>query len=127
MYCSYLLLKSDLVTDFSTVVLDERTDTYITHKSNILQKIDVDTNIYSYLHFKSKSSDAYEHTLSGKPISHFHLELCDNHGDIYSKNHHKPYSCVLKFEIEENHAIQDLNEKQIQLNHKLQYNSRHIC
>jgi hypothetical protein len=125
--CSYLLLKSNLVTNFRSVVLDEQSNTYVTHNDNILQKIDVDTNIYSYLHFKSKSSDSYKHTLSGKPISHFNLELCDNHGDIYSKNHHKPYSCVLKFEIEENHAIKDLNEKQIQLNHALQYNSRHIC
>jgi hypothetical protein len=125
--CSYLLLKSDLVNDFSTIVLDENSNTYISHKENILQKIDVDVNIYSYLHFKSNHSDAYKHTLSGKPITRFNLELCDDHGDLFSKNHHKTYSCVLKFEIEENNAIKDLNEQQIQLNHKLQYNSRHIC
>jgi hypothetical protein len=124
---AFLLLKSDLVTDFSSVVLEENSNSYITQKTNILQKIDVDVNVYSYLHFKSNHSDAYKHTLSGKPITHFNLELCDDHGEPFFKNHHKTFSCVLKFEIEENHAIQDLNEKQIQLNQKLQYQSRHIC
>ena len=91
------------------------------------KNIYVDVNIYSYLHFESNHSDAYKHSLSGKQITHFTLELCDNQGNLFSKNHFKPYTCVLKFEIEDNNAIKDLNEKQIQLNKKLQYASRHIC
>jgi hypothetical protein len=125
--CPHLFLKCDLVKDFHTSYRDNGTDQVMTKQDNILQKIQNDVNIYSYLHFRSMT-DAFVHELSGaKPISHFTLTLTDDHGNLLEDNSFRNFSAVLLFETHENLASMRMNEQVIEANQRSIFLANHNC
>jgi hypothetical protein len=121
----HLFLKSDLVTDFVGTFLQN--DQLLTTQINCLQKIDINVNIYSYIHYRSGNANSWVHQLNGKTISNFTIELTNDIGKTFANPSFKDFSCVLKFEMEENDSSIDLNEQSIINNLKSQFMSRHNC
>jgi hypothetical protein len=50
---SYLQLRSDLVHDFNSTFVNDDKTICLTKKDNVMQHIQVDVNVYSYIHFNS--------------------------------------------------------------------------
>ena len=126
--CPYLFLKSDLVRDFNSTYRDQKTDQVFTKQDNILQKIQNNVNIYSYLHYRSNLTEAFVHELSGaKPITHFTISLTDDLGNLLEGNSFRNFSCVLLFETHENIATARLNEQVIEANQRSIFLSNHNC
>jgi hypothetical protein len=125
--CPHLFLKSDLVKDFHSTYRDNGTDQVMTKQENILQKIQNDTNIYSYLHFRG-NTDAFVHEISGsKPITHFNLSLTDDHGNLLEDNSFRNFSCVLLFETHENIQTMRMNEQVIEQSQRSIFLANHNC
>ena len=107
----YVVLKSSLVQDYQSVQVDD--DYQMTHSQNesILQKIDIDVNRYSWIHYKSHVNGSFVHQLDGKTIQHFWVELCDDSFNTLKQSHFKDYTVVLKFETHD-HKL-EANERAI--------------
>lgn len=125
--CSHLFMKSDLVRDFHSTVKDSANDIVFTTQKNILQKIDVDVNIHSYIHYRGSLTEAIVHSLSGQPITHFTLQLTDDHHNIFEGSAFKNFSCILMFETHDNLASTRLNEKVIENNQQSIFLATHNC
>lgn len=125
--CPHLFLKCDLVKDFHMTYRDNGTDQVFTKQDNILQKIQNNVNIYSYLHFNSMT-EAFVHELSGaKPITHFTLSLTDDHGNLLEENSFRNFTAVLLFETHDNLNTMRMNEQVIEANQKSIFLSNHNC
>ena len=126
--CPYLFVKSDLVSDFHTTHRDNKTDQVFTKQDNILQKIENNVNIYSYLHYRSSLTECFVHELSGaKPVTHFTISLTDDLGNLLEGDSFRNFSCVLLFETHENIATTKLNEQVIEANQRSIFLSNHNC
>ena len=126
--CAHLFVKSDLVHDFHSTYRDNGTDQVFTKKDNILQKIQNNVNIYSYLHYRSALNEAFIHELSGtKPIGHFKISLTDDLGNLLEEGSFRDFSCVLLFETHENIATMRMNEQVIEQSQKNIFLSNHNC
>ena len=121
-----LILKSSLIagSKFQSVHKEQDGKTHVKQDS-ILQVISVDVPMYSYLHWRGGLERPFTHTLSGKPVQNFTIELCDDQGLPFSTTDTKDWSCVLRFETaeEDNYA----NETQILRNQQLSFKARHNC
>ena len=122
---SYLQLKSDLVQDFTTTFTNSDKTICMTKNDNVLQHIQVDVNVYSYIHFNSSASDSLKHNLSHQTISQFKLSLTDDIGQVFEENHFKDFVAILCFEIENDVSLEDLNRDVLLANQKMQFLSRH--
>ena len=126
--CPHLFLKSDLVKDFQATYRDNGTDQVMTKQDHILQKIQNNVNIYSYLHYRSSLTEAFIHELSGaKPITHFTVSLTDNNGNLLEDNSFRNFSCVLLFETHENVATMRMNEQVIEQSQRSIFSANHNC
>ncbi len=126
--CPHLFLKSDLVNDFHTTYRDSGTDQVMTKQDSILQKIQNNVNIYSYLHYRSSMTEAFVHELSGaKPITHFTVSLTDDHGNLLEENSFRNFTAVLLFETHENLATMRMNEQTIEANQRSIFLANHNC
>jgi hypothetical protein len=126
-YCGHLFVKSDLVKDFHSTVRDSANDIVFTTQRNILQKIDVNVNIHSYIHYRGDLAEAIVHSLSGQPISHFTIQLTDDAHNLFTDFAFKHFSCVLMFETHDNLASTRLNEKVIENNQRSIFLANHNC
>ena len=125
--CSHLFIKSDLVKDFHSTVKDSANDIVFTTQRNILQKIDVDVNIHSYIHYRGNLTEAIVHSLSGQPISHFTIQLTDDHHNLFEGSAFKNFSCILMFETHDDLASTKLHEKVIENNQRSIFLASHNC
>ena len=116
--CGHLFVKSDLVRDFHSTVKDHANNMIFTTQRNILQKIDVDVNIHSYIHYRGNLTEAIVHTLSGQPITHFTIQLTDDNHNLFTGFAFKHFTCILMFETHDNLASTRLNEKVIENNQR---------
>lgn len=125
--CPHLFIKSDLVNDFHTSIRDDNNDLTFTKQDNILQKIQNNVNIYSYLHFRSSQTESIVHQLSGQPIHHFNVQLTDDDGNLLEDNAFRDFSCILMFETHDNiKALRD-NEQVIENNQNAIFLANHNC
>ena len=115
------------MSDFHCTTQPGEENHLVTMQTNILQKIDVNVNIFSYIHYRSNATEAFVHELNGQPITRFSLELTDDDHKIFPVNHHKQFSCVLVFETADPHGAGDLNAQMIQDNQLKSYLARHKC
>ena len=125
--CSHLFIKSDLVKDFHSTVKDSANDIVFTTQRNILQKIDVDVNIHSYIHYRGNLTEAIVHSLSGQPITHFTIQLTDDHHNLFEGSAFKNFSCILMFETHDDLASTRLNERVIENNQRSIFLASHNC
>jgi hypothetical protein len=124
----YLFLKSSLVTDFHSTYRDNKTDQVFTKQDNILQKIQNNVNIYSFLHYRSSLTEAFVHEISGaKPITHFTISLTDDNHNLMEGDSFREFSCVLMFETHDPIATARLNEQVIEANQRSIFLSNHNC
>ena len=121
----YLLMKCSLVShDFESIY--RQSDGVVMSKTdNILQKIDTNVALFSYLHWSSGTVQPFVHKLSGKTIQSFSLELTDDTSRPFGIDESKHWNAVLKFEIaeENNQFIRDNSL----LNQNLRFKARHGC
>jgi hypothetical protein len=125
--CSHLFLTSDLVRDFHSTVKDSANDLVFTTQRNILQKIDVNVNIHSYIHYRSSLTESFTHSLSGQPITHFTISLTDDHHNLFEGASFKNFSCILMFETHDNLPAHRLNEQVIEHNQRSIFLAEHNC
>ena len=124
---SHLFVKSDLVSDFHSTAQPGEENHLITMQTNILQKIDVSVNIYSYIHYRSNNTESFVHQLSGQPITRFNIMLTDDDHNVFAPEHHKQFQCILVFETAEPLNQGELNERMIEDNQLKSYLARHKC
>ena len=123
--CSYLQLKCNLVTDFSSTFVNEDRTICMTKNDNLLQNIQVNVNVYSYIHYNSSVADSLKHNLSHSSITQFKLSLTDDNGVVFQENHFKDFVAILCFEIENDVSLENLNREVLLQNQKSQFLSRH--
>lgn len=125
--CPHLFLKSNLVNDFHSTIRDDSNDLTFTKQDSILQKIQNNVNIYSYLHFRSSQTESLVHQLSGKNIENFTISLTDDDGNLLEDNSFRDFSCILMFETHDNLKINRINERVIESNQNSLFLSNHNC
>jgi len=121
----HLLMKSSLVShDFESIY--RQADGVVVSKSdNILQKLDTNVPLFSYLHWGGGTVEPFVHKLSGKTIQSFSLELCDDTGRPFGIDESKHWNAVLRFDIaEENHQF--IRETSL-INQNLRFKASHNC
>ena len=122
----YLLMKSSLVShDFESIY--RQSDGVVVSKTdNILQKIDTNVPLFSYLHWGSGGNvQPFVHKLSGKTIQSFSLELTDDTAQPFKIDESKHWSAVLRFEIaEENNQV---TRETSLINQILRFKASHDC
>ena len=122
----HLLMKSSLVShDFESIY--RQSDGVVVSKTdNILQKIDTNVPLFSYLHWGSGGNvQPFVHKLSGKTIQSFYLELTDDTSQPFDINESKHWTAVLRFKIaeENNQVTRDTSL----LNQNLRFKASHGC
>jgi hypothetical protein len=121
----HLLLKSSLVGQDFESIYKQADGLVVSRSDNILQKVDTNVSLFSYLHFQAGAVTPFVHTLSGKLIQSFSLELCDDTGQPFGINESKHWSTVLRFEIaEENNQVTRENSLN---NQQLRFKASHNC
>lgn len=125
--CPTLYVHSDLVRDFHTTIHDEANDMPLTTQQNVLQQIDVNVNIHSYLHYRSSLTEAFVHSLSGQPITSFKISLRDDQHRLFEPRSYKPWSVILVFETVDDEAAIRINEQVISDNQKRRFLAEHRC
>jgi hypothetical protein len=123
--CSYLQLKCDLVQDFAKTFTNSDNTICLTKNDTTLQHIQIDVNVYSYIHYNSSVTDSLKHNLSHASINHFKLTLTDDHDVPFLQNSFKDFVCTLCFEIENDVGLEELNRNVLLQNQKSQFLSRH--
>jgi len=122
---SFLLMKCSLVShDFESIY--RQSDGVVVSKTdNILQKIETNVPLFSYLHWASGAVEPFIHKLSGKTIQSFSLELCDDTSRPFGIDESKNWNAVLRFDIaeENNQFIRDNSL----LNQNLRFKASHGC
>jgi hypothetical protein len=122
----HLLMKSSLVTNDFESIYRQSDGVVISKTDNILQKIDTNVPLFSYLHWGSGGNvQPFVHKLSGKTIQSFSLELTDDTSQPFKINESKHWTAVLRFKIaEENNQI---TRDTSLLNQNLRFKSSHGC
>jgi hypothetical protein len=125
--CPNLYVHSDLVRDFHTTMHDEANDMLLTSQQNVMQKIDLNVGIYSYVHYRSSLTEAFTHSLSGQAITSFKISLRDDQHKLFEARTYKPWSCVLVFETVDDEAAIRINEQVISDNQRRRFLAEHRC
>ena len=125
--CPNLYIHSDLVRDFHTTIHDEANDMQLTTQQNVLQKIDINVGIYSYISYRSSLTEAFTHSLSGQTITSFKISLRDDQHQLFEAKTYKPWSCVLVFETVDDAAAIRINEQVISDNQRRRFLAEHRC
>jgi len=125
--CPNVYIHSDLVRDFHTTMHDEANDMQLTSQQNVLQKIDINVGIYSYLHYRSSLTEAFVHSLSGQAITSFKISLRDDQHQLFTAKTYKPWSCILVFETVDDEAAIRINEQIISDNQRRRFLAEHRC
>jgi len=125
--CPNVYIHSDLVRDFHTTMHDEVNDMQLTSQQPVLQKIDVNVGIYSYIHYRSSLTEAFTHSLSGQAITSFKISLRDDQHQLFTARTYKPWSCILVFETVDDQAAIRINEQVISDNQRRQFLAEHRC
>jgi len=122
---TFLLMKCSLVShDFESIYRQED-GVVMSRSENILQKIDTNVPLFSYLHWSSGTVQPFVHKLSGKTIQSFSLELTDDTGRPFGIDESKHWNTVLRFEIAEQNT-EFIRETSL-INQDLRFKSRHNC
>jgi hypothetical protein len=120
-----LLMKCSLVSqDFQSVVKQED-GTVLVQSDSILQKIDTTVSTYSYLHWAAGINQPFVHTLSGKNIQSFSLQLTDDQGQPFAVNESKNWTAVIRFETAEENN--NATTKNFLKNQQLRFQASHNC
>lgn len=125
--CSHLFLKSNLIRDFHCTIYDDFSDLSLTTQQNIMQKIDINVNIYSWIHYRSSLTESFVHQLSGQPINHFTIQLCDDEHNVFDESNFKNFSCILMFETHDDLDSRKINERVIEANQQKIFLANHNC
>ena len=103
----YLYLKSNELVKHATKTHKNTDGSSATAHTNILQKIPISVNIYSWIHLFG-SEAIYEHDLDGRTINDFDIELTNHLHSTFPSQHFKDFTLDLIFEtIDENEQIND--------------------
>jgi hypothetical protein len=122
----HLLMKSSLVSHDFESIYRQSDGVVISKTDNILQKIDTNVPLFSYLHWGSGGNvQPFVHKLSGKTIQSFSLELTDDTAQPFGIDESKHWSAVLRFEIaeENNQVTRDTSL----MNQNLRFKASHNC
>jgi len=121
----YLLMKCSLVSHDFESIYRQADGVVMSRSDNIIQKIDTNVPLFSYLHWGGGTVEPFVHKLSGKTIQSFSLELTDDTGQAFLIDEAKHWNAVLRFEIadENNQFIRDT----YLLNQNLRYKASHNC
>jgi hypothetical protein len=107
----FVVLRSSLVNDFTKTLLEEDdghpSGRCSTTQDSVLCKVNIDRNLYSWIHYESHINQAMVHQLSGKPLSSFWVELADSNGEAFNGLEFKDYQLILKFETADPHAARN--------------------
>jgi len=121
----HLLMKCSLVSqDFQSVVKQED-GTILVQSDSVLQKIDTTVSTYSYLHWAAGINQPFVHTLSGKNIQSFSLQLTDDQGQPFAVNESKNWTAVIRFETAEENK--NATTKNFLQNQQLRFQASHNC
>ena len=120
----HVYVKSSLVNDFQTTFRHGTSNHVSTKSENVLQKINVNSSIYSYIHFDNRY-ESFTHQLSGTPINSFDIYITDEAHNVFKSEEHKNFSIVLEFTINNPIREQTLNSKIIQTNNEQGFITRH--
>lgn len=123
---SFMKLKCDLIHDMTTSVLNDDKSIVSTKSDNTMQHININVNIFSYIHYNASPADAIKHNLSNQTIRRFKLTLTDDNDNVFQLNHFKDFSAIICFEIEEEQSILDINRDVLLTNQRMGYKSRHM-
>jgi hypothetical protein len=121
----HLLMKSSLVSHDFESIFRQSDGVVMSRSDNILQKIDTNVSLFSFLHWASGTVEPFVHKLSGKTIQSFSLELTDDTGQPFGIDESKHWNAVLRFEIaEENNQV--IRETSLN-NQQLRFKASHNC
>ena len=120
-----LLLKSSLVNQDVESIFKQSNGIVLSKSDPILQKIETNVGLYSYLHWNAGLVTPFLHTLSGKIIQSFSLTLTDDAGEPFGVDEAKHWSAVLRFETaEQNDQVTKENSLR---NQDFRFKSSHGC
>jgi len=121
----HLLLKSSLVNQDVESIFKQSDGIILSKSDPILQKIETNVSLYSYLHWNAGLVQPFVHTLSGKIIQSFSLTLTDDAGVEFGINESKHWSAVLRFETaDQNDQVTRENSLR---NQDFRFKSSHGC
>ena len=121
----HLLLKSSLVNQDVESIFKQSDGIILSKSDPILQKIETNVSLYSYLHWNAGLVQPFLHTLSGKLIQSFSLTLTDDAGEPFGIDEAKHWSAVLRFETaEQNDQVTRENSLR---NQDFRFKSSHGC
>jgi hypothetical protein len=121
----HLLLKSSLVNQDVESIFKQSDGIVLSKSDPILQKIETNVALYSYLHWQAGAIEPFVHTLSGKIIQSFSLTLTDDSGEPFGIDEAKHWSAVLRFETANNND-QVTRENSLR-NQDFRFKSSHGC
>jgi len=122
----HLLLKSSLVNQDVESIFKQSDGIVLSKSDPILQKIETNVSLYSYLHWNAGLVQPFVHTLSGKIIQSFSLTLTDDAGVEFGINESKHWSAVLRFETADQNDQVITRENSLR-NQDLRFKSSHNC
>jgi hypothetical protein len=121
----HLLLKSSLVNQDVESIFKQSNGIVLSKSDPILQKIETNVSLFSYLHWNAGLVTPFVHTLSGKIIQSFSLTLTDDANQPFGIDEAKHWSAVLRFETA-NQNDQVTKENSLR-NQELRFKSSHGC
>jgi hypothetical protein len=121
----HLLLKSSLVNQDVESIFKQSDGIVVSRSDPILQKIETNVSLFSYLHWNAGLVQPFVHTLSGKVIQSFTLTLTDDTGEPFDIDEAKHWSAMLRFETaEQNDQVTRENSLIYQ---QLRFKASHNC
>jgi hypothetical protein len=121
----HLLLKSSLVNQDVESIFKQSDGIVLSKSDPILQKIETNVALFSYLHWNAGLVQPFVHTLSGKLIQSFSLTLTDDTGEAFGIDEAKHWSAVLRFETaDQNDQVTRENSLR---NQDFRFKSSHNC
>jgi hypothetical protein len=121
----HLLLKYSLVNQDVESIFKQSDGIVLSKSDPMLQKIETNVSLYSYLHWNAGLVQPSVHTLSGKLIQSFSLTLTDDAGEPFGVDESKHWSALLRFETaEQNDQVTRENSLR---NQDFRFKSSHGC
>jgi hypothetical protein len=122
----YVLMKCSLVSQNFQSIVKQEDGTILVQPDSVLQKIETTVSTYSYLHWGSSGlNQPFIHTLSGKNVQSFSLQLTDDQGQPFAVNESNNWTCVIRFETAE--ANNNANTQNFLKNQELRLKASHNC